>query len=352
MINNSKDLKGKSIQIGKRVVGEDFEPLVIAEIGINHEGNFNKAKKMVSDSFDAGAECVKFQCHIIEDEMIKNDVIPPNANESIWKIMKRCSFSEDQEIQLKDYVEEFGMIYLNTPFSRAAADRLEKMGVCAYKIGSGECNNYPLISHIASFGKPIILSTGMNTIQSIKKSVKILEKKKVEYALLHATSMYPTPYEKVRLGVLNELKANFPNAVIGLSDHSFGNYTSFAAISLGASILEKHFTSSKMWKGPDIPISIDPSQLRDLINGSKAIHQALGGRKAILADEKKTAKFAYSCVVAVRDIKKGNKITKDAIWVKRPGTGKIPAEFYYDIINKKAKFNIKKDSQLEWKMFE
>ncbi len=142
-MNNSKDLKKKFIRIGKRVVGEDFEPLVIAEIGINHEGNFKKAKKMVSDSFDAGAECVKFQCHIIEDEMIKNDVIPPNANESIWKIMKRCSFSEDQEIQLKDYVEELGMIYLNTPFSRAAADRLEKMGVCAYKIGSGECNNYP-----------------------------------------------------------------------------------------------------------------------------------------------------------------------------------------------------------------
>jgi len=351
-MNNSKDLKGKSIRIGKRVVGEDFEPLVIAEIGINHEGNFKKAKKMVSDAFDAGAECVKFQCHIIEDEMIKNDVIPPNANESIWKIMKRCSLSEDQEIKLKDYVKELGMIYLNTPFSRAAADRLEKMGVCAYKIGSGECNNYPLISHIASFGKSIILSTGMNTIQSIKKSVKILEKNKVEYALLHATSMYPTPYEKVRLGVLNELKANFPNAVIGLSDHSFGNYTSFAAISLGASILEKHFTSNKMWKGPDIPISIDQSQLRDLIKGSKAIHQALGGRKTILADEKKTAKFAYSCVVAVRDIKKGNKITKDDIWVKRPGTGKIPAEFYYDIINKKAKFNIKKDSQLEWKMFE
>jgi len=340
------------INICGRLVGEKFPPLVIAEIGINHEGDFNKAKKMVKDSYDCGAECVKFQCHVIEDEMIKNDVIPPNANESIWDIMKRCSLTEQEEIELKQYVNDLGMIYLNTPFSRAAANRLERMGVCAYKIGSGECNNFPLLEHIASFGKPIILSTGMNDIKSISKSVKIFEDTHVEYALMHVTSMYPTPYDKVRLGALKDLQENFPNAVIGLSDHSYGNYTCFAAIAFGASILEKHFTSNKMWKGPDIPISIDPSQLRDLINGSKAIHQALSGRKTILADEKKTAKFAYSCVVAVRDIKKGNKITKDDIWVKRPGTGKIPAEFYYDIINKKAKFNIKKDSQLEWKMFE
>lgn len=340
------------INICGRFVGEKFPPLVIAEIGINHEGDFNKAKKMVKDSYDCGAECVKFQCHVIEDEMIKNDVIPPNANESIWDIMKRCSLTEQEEIELKQYVNDLGMIYLNTPFSRAAANRLERMGVCAYKIGSGECNNFPLLEHIASFGKPIILSTGMNDIKSISKSVKIFEDTHVQYALMHVTSMYPTPYDKVRLGALKDLQENFPNAVIGLSDHSYGNYTCFAAIAFGASILEKHFTSSKIWKGPDIPISIDPSQLRDLINGSKAIHQALSGRKTILADEKKTAKFAYSCVVAVRDIKKGNKITKDAIWVKRPGTGKIPAEFYYDIINKKAKFNIKKDSQLEWKMFE
>jgi len=293
------------INICGRFAGEEFPPLVIAEIGINHEGDLNKAKKMVKDSYDCGAECVKFQCHVIEDEMIKNDVIPPNANESIWDIMKRCSLTEQEEIELKQYVNDLGMIYLNTPFSRAAANRLERMGVCAYKIGSGECNNFPLLEHIASFGKPIILSTGMNDIKSISKSVKIFEEAHVEYALMHVTSMYPTPYDKVRLGALKELQENFPNAVIGLSDHSYGNYTCFAALALGASILEKHFTSSKIWKGPDISISIDPSQLRDLINGSKAIHQALSGRKTILADEKKTAKFAYSCVVAVRDIKKG-----------------------------------------------
>ena len=340
------------INICGRFVGEKFPPLVIAEIGINHEGDLNKAKKMVKDSYDCGAECVKFQCHVVEDEMIKNDVIPPNANESIWDIMKRCSLTEQEEIELKQYVNDLGMIYLNTPFSRAAANRLEMMGVCAYKIGSGECNNFPLLEHIASFGKPIILSTGMNDIKSISKSVKIFEEAHVEYALMHVTSMYPTPYDKIRLGALKELQENFPNAVIGLSDHSYGNYTCFAALALGASILEKHFTSDKKWQGPDIPISIDPDGLTDLIKGSKAIYQSLGGTKEILKQEKGTAKFAYACVVTTKDVKKGSVFTEDDIWVKRPGTGEIKAESYYEIINKKASKYIKKNTQLEWNMIE
>lgn len=339
-----------SIEICGRKIGTNFPPFVIAEIGINHEGDFQKAKQMVIDAHKSGAECVKFQSHVIEDEMIKNDVIPGNAKESIWKIIKRCSFSEDQEKKIKNFVEKLGMIYLNTPFSRAAADRLERLGVEAFKIGSGECNNYPFIEHVASFKKPIILSTGMNDIKSISKSVSILKKSKVEYALLHVTSIYPTPYDKVRLGALNDLKKSFPNAVLGLSDHSIGNYTCFAAISLGASILEKHFTSNKNWTGPDIPVSIDPSQLKDLIHGSKAIYQALGGSKTILPEEKPTIKFAYACVVSTKEIKKGEKFNKENIWVKRPGTGEIRAVDYKKILQKKANRNIKKDTQIRWNM--
>jgi len=340
------------IKIDGREIGEEYEPLVIAEIGINHGGDFQKAKKMVKDAYEAGAECVKFQCHIIEDEMIKNDVVPANAKESIWDIIKRCSLTEEEDIKLKEYVERFGMIYLSTPFSRAAADRLGKMGVSAYKIGSGECNNYPLVKHIASFGKPIILSTGMNDLRSISKSVNILEKAGVEPALLHCTSMYPTPYDKVRLGALTELKIHFPNSVLGLSDHSIGNYTCFAAIPLGASILEKHFTSSRNWPGPDIPISISPAELKELIKGSKAIHQALGGSKSILEEEKPTMDFAYACVVAIKGIKKGELFTKDNIWVKRPGTGEIKAENYYEILYKKCKKDLKKETQIKWDMID
>lgn len=337
------------IKVANRKIGENYPPLVIAEIGINHEGSLEKANKMVLDAFNAGAECVKFQSHIIEDEMAPaaRKVIPANARDSIYDIMERCRLSEKEEIKLKEYVEKLGMIYLCTPFSRAAADRLEKMGVQAYKIGSGECNNYPLVEHIASFGKPVILSTGMNDIASISKSVGILERAGIGYALLHCTSMYPTPYDKVRLGALAELRAAFPRAVLGLSDHSIGNYTCFAAVSLGASVLEKHFTSKKSWTGPDISISITPAELKDLIIGSRAIHQALGGRKSILKEEKPTIDFAYASIVAVKSIRKGEPFTMENLWVKRPGTG-ILTENLNSIIGKKAKLDIKADSLIKW----
>ena len=336
------------IKIGRRVIGVAHSPFIIVEIGINHEGSMAKAKRMVRDAKKAGAECVKFQSHVVEDEMapVAKKVIPSHTTESIWDIMVRCSFNEKQERELKKYVENLGMIYLSTPFSRAAADRLHRMNVTAYKIGSGECNNYPLIEHIASFGKPIILSTGMNDIASVRRAVSIFRKHKTPYALLNCTSMYPTPYNKVRLGALADLQKSFPDAVVGQSDHSFGNYTCFGAAALGASILEKHFTSDKKWPGPDIVISITPDELRELIIGSRAIHEALGGRKTILKEEQPVIDFAYACVVSIANIKKGEKFTKKNIWVKRPGTGEIKAVDYPKVLGEKAKKDIAKNSQL------
>ena len=333
-------------------MGKEFKPLVIAEIGINHEGDFLKAKKMIDDAHQSGAECVKFQYHITEEEMIKNDVVPGNTTESIWEIISRCSLTEEEEYRLKKYVDELDMIYLSTPFSREAADKLEEMDVPAFKIGSGECNNYPLINHIASFGRPVILSTGMNNIDSISKSVQIFDDQGIPYALLHTTSVYPTPYDKIRLGALNSLEKEFPNAVIGLSDHSLGIYTCLASVALGASILEKHFTSTKSWQGPDIPISITPTELRELISGSEAIFQSLGGSKTILPEEKPTIDFAYSSVVTISDIKMGDSITSENIWVKRPGTGEIPAKDFTKILGKKAIVDIKKNVQLKPDMIE
>lgn len=339
------------IQIGKRKIGPAFPPLVVVDIGINHEGSVAKAKRMVRDAQRVGAECVKFQSHIIKDEMsvAAKKVIPGNAKESIWNIMERCALSEREDIELKKYVEKLGMIYLNTPFSRAAADRLQKMGVPAFKIGSGECNNYPLVEHIASFGKPVILSTGMNDIKSIRKAVAIFIKHKTPYALLHCTSIYPTPYDKVRLGALKELSKAFPKAVIGLSDHSLANYPCLAAVALGASIVERHFTSDKKWPGPDISISMDPPALKDLIIGSRAIHEALGGKKEILREEKPTIDFAYACVVSIAKIKKGEWLTPANIWVKRPGTGEIKAEHYKNILGSTASCDINQDTQILWK---
>ncbi len=335
-------------KINNRLVGRSENPLVIAEIGINHEGSFSKAIKMIDDAYKAGCECVKFQSHIIEDEMIPNNVIPGNADESIWDIMDRCSLTTDEEIKIKNYVESKNMLFLSTPFSRASADHLESIGVKWFKIGSGECNNYPLVEHVAGFGKPIIISTGMNDIKSIKPSVSIMESLDIPHALMHCTSMYPTPYHKVKLGCIDQMSNEFPNSVIGLSDHSLGNYTCFAAISLGARVLEKHFTSNKNWPGPDVSISLDPLELKDLVDGSKAIFNSLGGEKKILPEEKPTIDFAYACVVSIDEIKEGQIFTKNNIWVKRPGTGEIKAKYFKKIIGKKANINIPINTQIKW----
>lgn len=337
-----------TFQIYGRNIGGANPPLVIAEIGINHEGSFDKAIQMVDDAKAAGCECVKFQYHVISDEMIPNNVIPGNAEVSIWEIMSRCRLNDEEEKKLKQYVDQSGLLYLSTPFSRAAADRLKDLDAGWYKIGSGECNNYPLIRHIASFKRPVILSTGMNDIASIRPGVDILRAAGVPYALLHCTSMYPTPYSKVRLGAIAELAENFPDAVLGLSDHSIGNYTCFAAIALGASIVEKHFTSDMSWPGPDIPISIDPSGLADLVRGSQAIHLAMGGGKTILPEEQPTIDFAYACVVTTRSIAAGEMITQDNVWVKRPGTGEILAKDYEVVLGKMATRDIPVDTQVRW----
>lgn len=339
------------ITIAGRKIGPDYPPFVIAEIGINHEGSMEKARRMIEEAKLAGAECVKFQAHVIDDEMIPaaKSVIPGNATESIWDIMSRCAFSEEQDRALKEHTESLGLIYLCTPFSRAGAERLERMQVEAYKIGSGECNNYPLIEHIAKWRKPVILSTGMNDILSIRKSVHILRRYHVPFALLNCTSMYPTPYDKVRLGAIDDLRQAFPDAIIGQSDHSLGNYTCFAAATLGASILEKHFTSDKSWPGPDVAISIDPTELKDLIEGSRAIHQARGGGKTILKEEQPTIDFAYACVVSIEPIKKGSEFTRENLWVKRPGTGEIKADEYEMVLGRYAKHDIPADTHLSRK---
>lgn len=341
---------GNYISIGYRKIGNDYDPLVIAEIGINHGGSLKTAFEMVDAAYKAGAEIIKHQTHIIEDEMTKEakKVIPGNTDVSIYDVIKKCALSEEEEMELKRYVESKGMIFLSTPFSRAAADRLERMGVLAYKIGSGECNNYPLVEYVASFGKPIILSTGMNDLESVRKSVNIFRKYNIPFALLHCTNLYPTPPHLVRLGGMLELKKEFPDAIIGLSDHTTNNNACLAATALGACILERHFTDSKNRLGPDIACSMDPKELKELINGTREIHLMLGGKKEAAEEEQVTKNFAFATVVAIKDIKKGDILTKENIWVKRPGIGEIKAEKYNSLLNRKATRDIMYDEHLKW----
>jgi sialic acid synthase SpsE len=342
------------IEIAGRKIGADFPPLVIAEIGINHEGSLTVAKEMVDAAKRAGVELVKHQTHIVEDEMsgAAKKVIPGNADVSIYEIMRRCALDEAEELGLKQYVESKGMIFISTPFSRAAAERLKKFDIPAYKIGSGECNNYPLLEHIAAFGKPVILSTGMNTIESVAKAVAIFDKHNIPVALLHTTNLYPTPIHLVRYGAMSELNSAFPHKVFGLSDHTLNNNACLGAVALGASILERHFTDTMQRTGPDIVCSMDEQACRELIASSNEIWQMRGGHKEPAKEEQVTIDFAFATVCTIAPIAKGETLTKENIWVKRPETGKILAEQFDSLLGKKAVRDIDNDAQLDWTDFE
>ena len=338
----------RNFEINGRKIGDEFAPLVIPEIGINHGGDIKRAIQMIDDVADAGGECVKFQAHSVDDEMIPNDVVPANSTRSIWDIIDQCTLTDEEERICKKHAEDRGLFFLSTPFSREAATRLDSLDVPGFKIGSGECNNLPLIRHIARFGRPIIVSTGMNDIESIKRTVDVLETENASFALLHCTSMYPTPFSNVRLGSITQLRELFPNTVIGISDHSLSNLPSISAVALGASIIERHFTSDMNWIGEDIEISVDPAGLRELIEGSQIVHQASGGSKTVLRDEQPTIDFAYASVVAIRDISEGEILTDDNVWVKRPGTGEILAFDFEKVVGKKAGTSMKRGHQLGW----
>jgi N-acetylneuraminate synthase len=332
------------------MVGDGHRPLVIAEIGINHGGSLDVAIEMANAAIDAGAEVVKHQTHIPEDEMSRHakSVLPGNADRSIYDVIAGSSLGEADERALMDHVEARGSIFLSTPFSRAAADRLARFGVAAYKIGSGECNNYPLIRHIARDGKPVILSTGMNSIASVTPAVEILREAGVPFALLHCTNIYPTPPEMVRLRAMDSLRAAFPDAVIGLSDHTTSNFACLGAVALGAAILERHFTDSMTRAGPDIVCSMDPVALSDLIEGAAVIQSALGttSEKTPIAAEAPTIAFAFASVVAIRDIPAGGVLSMENIWVKRPSGGDFTAADFEGLLGVRVRNAVTAGEQL------
>lgn len=338
------------MKIAHRDISPAHPPLVVAEIGINHGGSLDVAKGMVLAAHRAGCEMVKHQTHFVDDEMTDEakQIFPPNADKSIWDVMEECALSKDDEIALKTYAESLGMIYISTPFSRAAADFLNDIGVSAFKIGSGECNHVPLIRHIASFGKPIIMSTGMQTIDGMRPSVKALDDSGVDYALLECTNLYPSPPEIVSLQGITELRHAFPRAVIGFSDHSIGPEMALSAVALGACILERHFTDTRYRKGPDISCSMDPAELKFLIDRSREIHTALNNPKVRTAPEEDVYRFARGSMVADRDLPAGHVVTPSDIWARRPGSGEISVQHFDRLVGAKLTRAVKRNQQLLW----
>lgn len=341
------------MNIAGREIGPKAPPLVVAEIGINHGGELSVAKQMVLAARLAGCEMVKHQTHFVEDEMTDEAkaIFPPNADVSIWDVMRACALSAEDEIALKAYAESLGLIYISTPFSRVAANFLHDIGVPAFKIGSGECNHVPLLRHIARFGKPVIMSTGMQTIDALRPSVAVLENAGIDYALLECTNLYPSPPEIVSLQGISELQRAFPRAVVGFSDHSIGPSMALSAVALGACILERHFTDSRYRKGPDISCSMDPAELRFIVDRSREIHTALHNPKVRTAPEEDVYRFARGSVVADRDLAAGHVVSESDIWARRPGNGEISVEDFDRVVGKTLVRAVTRNQQLVWSDF-
>lgn len=341
------------VNIAGRSIGLDYKPLIVAEIGINHGGSLEVAKKMVLAARNSGCEMVKHQTHFVEDEMTEEakNIYPPNDHRSIWDVIAASALTPEDELELKKYAENLGMIYISTPFSRAAADYLADIGVPAFKVGSGEVNHLPLIRRLCRYGKPIILSTGMQSIDGVRPTVEYILNKKIPLVLLQCTNLYPSPPEYVSLKGINILKSEFPEVVVGFSDHSIGPAMALAAVGLGACIVERHFTDDRYRGGPDISCSMDPSELKYLIDRSAEIHAALNNDKGRTVPEEAVYKFARGSVVADRDMDVDFVIKEDDIWARRPGNGEISVADFDKVIGKKLNCPVKKNQQLKWSDF-
>ncbi len=340
----------ESIQIGQRQVGDIHSPYIIAEAAVSHQGEIETAIRMTYIAHAMGCDAIKFQMHVLENEMLRDVPTSDNFDEPLFDTLQNTELTLDEHKRLKALCESLGIDYLCTTFSAAAADILDtELDVKAFKTGSGELTNIPLLEHIARKGKPMIISTGMALIEEIEETVNAIKAIGTPFALTHCVSAYPTPYNRVNLHNIPRYRELF-DVPVGLSDHSIGIYTAVGSVALGASIIEKHFTLDKLQSGPDHPVSLEPYDLGELVKGCRAVYEARGDAREIFPEEECIIAWARESVVSEMDIPAGTKITEDMVWVKRPspGPGAIPAKDLKKVIGRVTKVAIQADSQLLW----
>lgn len=339
------------IHIDGRALGPGKPCLVIAEGCDNHLGNLDVAKEMVRQAKACGADVIKFQHHLPDEEMLRDGVpMSGNFNIPLYDFLQRYALKLEQHYELFQYCKELGIIYLCTPFSRKAACEINEMGVSAFKIGSGELTDLPTLKVIAGFGKPVILSTGMADWHEIDETVETLRPINDQLILMNCVSEYPAKHADVNLGVIREMETRY-NLIIGHSDHTPEIYTSIAAVAVGAKLIEKHFILDRRQPGPDQSVSIEPYELYELVKAVRRVDEALGGSKRIHELEKPIRSWAHRSVVSLRPIAKGAKIEPDMVWTKRPGTG-IAAKHLEQIISRTAVCDIPADHLIRWEELE
>jgi N-acetylneuraminate synthase len=339
----------RPVKIGDRLVGDGHPPFIIAEACVNHQGDFEIAKRMVYFAHAMGADAIKFQMHILQDEMLHEVPKSDNFEMTLWDVIDSTNFSTEQHRKLMALCRELGIQYLCTPFSRASVDVLQSLGVDAFKTGSGELTNTPFMRHIAAYGKPTIVSTGMSLMEEIRETVDIFKAAGTPLILTHCVSAYPCPYDRVNLGMVPRLVETF-GVPTGLSCHTPSVYTALGAVALGACVIEKHFTFDRMQKGPDHKSSIEGYELGELVKGCRAVWEARGAIREIFPEEQQIVAWARESVVSLKPIPKGTRITPEMVSVKRPSpsAGVVPAKDLDKVIGAVTKADIAPDRQILW----
>ncbi len=342
------------VKIADRLIGEGEACFVIAEAGVNHNGDINLAKKLIDIAKEAGADAVKFQTFKAEELVTKGTEKAQyqrqttGADESQFEMIKKLELAESAFKELSDYTQKRGLLFLSSPFDSGSVDLLDRLGIAAFKIPSGEITNFPLLKHIAQKIKPIILSTGMSTISEIEEALAVIQEEGLhDIIMLHCVSSYPAKAEDMNLRAMETLRQVF-NLPVGLSDHTLGITVPIAAVALGACIIEKHFTLDKSLPGPDHGASLEPDELKQMVMAIREVEKALGdGIKEPTKGEEENKRLARRSIVARVAIPKGEIITQEMLAVKRAGEGLEP-KYLKRICGTRIKGTIKEGETITW----
>jgi len=343
----------KEIKFGKIIINKNQPAVIIAEIACQHGGDLVIAKKLILAAKESGADIAKFQLHLPEKEMIANTINFWGG--SLDDVLKKSNFSQpEQHIELMNFCQKNDIQYLCTPFCKEAADILDDIGAEAFKIGSGEFTNLSMLRHIAKKKKPIIASTGMCTLQEIDEAIMVFNEEKANFMLMNCTSEYPAKYDHLRLNFIKLLEEKY-DILVGQSDHTREIYSAIAAVTLGAVVIEKHFSLPDL-KGPDDVVSLHPSEFKMMVDGIHKIEKALSNKKEVTIEEQIVRDWAHHSVVAAKNIYRGEKINVQNVKVARPGSG-IPGKFVDPLFSqllfgKKAAKDLLENTILQWEDLE
>lgn len=349
--------KVKAIRIGKKVVGYGKPIFVIAEAGVNHNGKLNLALKLIDAAAYAGADAVKFQTWKAEEVVIpsvaKAGYQKKNTtrDESQLEMLKKLELHEKFYRPIIRHCRKRNIIFLSTPHGGfESIDFLSRLNIAAFKFGSGDLNNFPILEYAARLGKPMVISTGMATLKEVQETVRRIRRagnKKI--IVLHCTTNYPTPFEEVNLRAMQTLMENLP-VLVGYSDHTLGVQAPIMASMLGARVIEKHLTLNKKMPGPDHKASAEPNEFKEMVDAIRNIKTILGSAvKKPTQSEKAIMPVVRKSLVSLRAIKKGEKFSRKNVGIKRPGTGIEPKYFSYLVGSPRADRDIIKDSLINWK---